>query len=179
MFTLLPREDIYLTLLPAKARRGVGQVGKDTVPARKMLEKLGFRYEGIIDPFDGGPHLHANTDDIPLVRATRKATLGKPAATSSCKGLAILSTLDGEGTFQAIQTPLVEQSDCVSIPKDAMAALGVGEGDEVAMTIIDPMPTLEQPAAGPKKRPARKKSTKKVAKTAEKTPTKTRRKNAG
>lgn len=191
MFSLLPREDIYLTLLPAKARRGVGQVGKDTVPARKMLEKLGFRYEGTIDPFDGGPHLHANTDDIPLVRATRKVTLGKAAAASACKGLAIVSVLDKEGEYAAIQTPLAERGDRVGLPKDAMAALHASEGDEVAMTIIDPMPTLEQPAAEPRKRPARKTPKKKVAKAAKKTPTKiptkiptktptkTRRKNAG
>jgi len=186
MFTLLPRDDIYLTLLPAKARRGVGQVGKDTAPARRMLEKLGFRYEGVIDPFDGGPHLHASTDDIPLVRATRRVTLGKAAAPSACKGLAILSSLDTEGSYLAVQSPLVERSGRVSIPKDTMAALGVGEGDEVALTVIDPMPTLEEPGSKPaekdraKKRAAHKKSAKSsTSKKTAKTAKKTRRKNAG
>lgn len=175
MFTLLPREDIYLTLLPAKARRGVAQVGKDTVPARKMLEKLGFRYEGIIDPFDGGPHLHANTDDIPLVRTTRTVRLGKAAPASACKGLAILSVLDSEGEYTAIQTPLAHRGETVGIPKDAMKLLGAGEGDQVAITVIDPMPTLDphephDPQASAKRTP-HKKTTKKSSKP--------RRKNAG
>lgn len=172
MFAMLPREDIYLTLLPPKARQGVGQVGKDTVPARKMLEKLGFGYRGIIDPFDGGPHLQAATDQIPLVRTTRTVRLGKAAPASACKGLAILSVLDGEGEYTAIQTPLAHRGETVGIPKDAMQLLGAGEGDEVAITVIDPMPTLEP--QGPEtntKRPTHKKTTRKTSKP--------RRKNAG
>ena len=61
MTSLLPHEDMYLTLLPPEARQGIAQVGKDTVPARKMLEALGFKYCGRIDPFDGGPHLEVMT----------------------------------------------------------------------------------------------------------------------
>jgi len=157
MFSLLPREDIYLSLLPPKARQGVGQVGKDTVPARKMLEKLGFEYKGVIDPFDGGPHLQAVTDDIPLVRATETVELGKAAALSSCKGMAIVSTLDNEGEYVALQSPFVRKGATLCLPKDAMAALHASEGDEVACTVINPMPTHEAPIEAPKKRSAHKK----------------------
>ncbi len=184
MFSLLPREDIYLTLLPPKARQGVGQVGKDTVPARRMLEKLGFAYEGVIDPFDGGPHLHANTDESPLVRATRRVELGKGAAPSACKGMSILSVLDKEGEYLAIQTPLVDRGQAVSIPRSTMALLGVSQGDEVACTVIDPMPTMDDVPTAPKpKRVSRAKTTKKSApkKTKKKTTRKTttRRKSTG
>ncbi|MFU8829708.1 MAG: arginine N-succinyltransferase, partial [Phycisphaerales bacterium] len=71
MVSLLPREEIYLSLLPPEARKLVGQVGDDTLPARKMLEDNAFKYTGRIDPFDGGPHLEAVTDEIPVVRDTR------------------------------------------------------------------------------------------------------------
>ncbi len=174
MFTLLPREDIYLTLLPPKARQGVGQVGKDTVPARKMLEKLGFRYQGVIDPFDGGPHLQAMTDDIPIVRSTHTMKLGKAAAAAACKGMAIVSVLDGEGEYIALQTPFARKGEALCLPKDVIEALGADEGDEVACTVIDPMPTLETPSLEtPKKRAAHKKTAKKT------TAKPTRRKNAG
>lgn len=157
MFSLLPRDDIYLSLLPPKARQGVGQVGKDTVPARKMLEKLGFEYQGVIDPFDGGPHLQAVTDDIPLVRATEQINLGKAAAPSACKGMAIISTLDSEGEYVALQSPFVRKGSTLCLPKDAMAALHASEGDEVACTVINPMPTLDAPAQAPKTRSTHKK----------------------
>jgi arginine N-succinyltransferase len=42
-----------------------------------MLTEVGFAYAHRIDPFDGGPHFHAKTDDISLVRATR---IGRVAA---------------------------------------------------------------------------------------------------
>lgn len=157
MFSLLPRDDIYLSLLPPKARQGVGQVGKDTVPARKMLEKLGFEYQGVIDPFDGGPHLQAITDDIPLVRATEQIRLGKAASPSACKGMAIISTLDSEGEYVALQSPFVRKGSTLCLPKDAMAALHASEGDEVACTVINPMPTLDAPAEAPKSRSTHKK----------------------
>ncbi|GIW73902.1 MAG: hypothetical protein KatS3mg103_0424 [Phycisphaerales bacterium] len=144
MFSLLPREDIYLTLLPAKARQGVGQVGKDTVPARRMLERLGFAYKGIIDPFDGGPHLEAQTDQIPLVRATRRCVVGRPVDASACRQKAILSVLDEEGEYLAIQSPVADRGERIGLPRQAMEALGLGEGDPVAVTVFDPMPQVPQ-----------------------------------
>ena len=42
MTSLLPRDEIFLTLLPPEARALIGQVGTDTAPARRMLEELGF-----------------------------------------------------------------------------------------------------------------------------------------
>ncbi|MFI4916722.1 MAG: arginine N-succinyltransferase [Phycisphaerales bacterium JB060] len=174
MFSLLPREDIYLSLLPPKARQGVGQVGKDTVPARKMLEKLGFKYQGVIDPFDGGPHLQAVTDEIPLVRATESIALGKAASPSACKGMAIISTLDNEGEYIALQSPFVRKGGSLCLPREVMAALHADEGDEVACTVINPMPTLDAPAEPPKTR-----STHKKKPTAKKTAKTTRRKKTG
>ncbi|MFN7021816.1 MAG: arginine N-succinyltransferase, partial [Phycisphaerales bacterium] len=44
MLSLLPREEIYLTLLPPEARRIIAQVGPETEPAKRLLEKLGFAY---------------------------------------------------------------------------------------------------------------------------------------
>jgi len=145
MLSLLPREDIYLTLLAPQARQVVGQVGKDTRPARRMLEKLGFAYRGVVDPFDGGPHLEAKTDDVPLVNASGPVELGKPAAASACRDLGIFSVLDGEGEFVAIQTPFARRGQRVSIPGQALEALGVKPGERVACTVIDPLPGTTAP----------------------------------
>src|SRR5690606_38175876 len=83
MTSLLPREEIYLTLLSAEARRSVGEVNVETVRARRMLENIGFRYHDMVDPFDGGPHLECPTDDITIVKATRRVPLLGPADESS------------------------------------------------------------------------------------------------
>jgi arginine N-succinyltransferase len=64
IFSLFPSGKIYTTFLPAEARNSIGKVGKDTEPVLHMLNKIGFTYKNQVDPFDGGPHLWANVDEI-------------------------------------------------------------------------------------------------------------------
>ena len=61
----LPRRGRCTPRCSPEARNPIGKVGDETRPARAMLEKQGFRYEGDIDPFDGGPYLEALRDEIP------------------------------------------------------------------------------------------------------------------
>lgn len=68
--SLFPKTPIYLTLLPPDVRHSIGEVGKSTVPAKKLLESQGFVYSGQLDPFDGGPHLRCKTKDILVVKKT-------------------------------------------------------------------------------------------------------------
>jgi arginine N-succinyltransferase len=105
MTALLPIGDIQLSILPPEVRMQFGEVGKETVPARRMLEKLGFKYENFVDPFDGGPYLFAKTDEISIVRDTRRLELGEPVEKADAGGLAIVSILDKDGEFFAVQTP--------------------------------------------------------------------------
>lgn len=64
IFSLFPSGKIYTTFLPAEAKNSIGKVGKETEPVLHMLKKIGFEYKSQVDPFDGGPHLWANVDDI-------------------------------------------------------------------------------------------------------------------
>jgi arginine N-succinyltransferase len=64
IFSLFPTGKIYTTFLPAEARNAIGKVGKETEPVLHMLKKIGFQYLNQVDPFDGGPHLWANLQDI-------------------------------------------------------------------------------------------------------------------
>ena len=137
---LLPKEDIYLSLLPPEARDVVGKVGAETIPARKMLEKLGFAYTDTIDPFDGGPHLEAVTDDIPIVRGTRPATLGPAAASpAACTRHGFVSTLNTEGEFKAVETDFaIDAKHRVSLPRPLMAEIGWESGASIGVTIFPP-----------------------------------------
>lgn len=120
MTSLLPKEDLYLTLLSPNARSVVGQVGKDTIPAKKMLEKLGFQYTGRIDPFDGGPHLEAVTDEIPLIRDTRRIEYTGEAKPEQTTTHGLISNADDSGRFLACYAPMVVEGDSVRLlPEDA------------------------------------------------------------
>ena len=70
---LFPQDPLYATLLPANVQALIGQVGPKTKGVERMLRAIGFEYAHKIDPFDGGPHFHARTDAISLVRETRRA----------------------------------------------------------------------------------------------------------
>lgn len=146
--SLLPRDELYLSLLPPAARAVIGEVGPETQPARRMLEKLGFKYEGFVDPFDGGPHLTAATDEIPLVRDTRRAALGEPVEETLCDRVGIVSVLKGNGDFVAAHGPFtLDAASRVCLPFEKHEALG-GEIDaSVGVTPTDGLGPVDQTAA--------------------------------
>ncbi|WP_127715637.1 arginine N-succinyltransferase [Halobacteriovorax sp. HLS] len=68
ILSLYPSDTIYETLLPLEARNAIGKVGKDTLPVKRMLESIGFKYTKEVDPFDGGPHYRAKLTEIEPVK---------------------------------------------------------------------------------------------------------------
>ena len=68
ILNLFPQGTIYTKLLPDEAGNSIGMVGNDTLPVKKMLEKIGFKYTNEVDPFDGGPHYRAKTSDITIIK---------------------------------------------------------------------------------------------------------------
>ena len=124
---LFPKDEIYLSLFPLEVQNVVGAVSRETIPAKRMLEALGFKNRGFVDPFDGGPHLDATTDEVTLVRETRPVTL-KPAASPPHAGAAfrepiIASTLSADGEFRAVEAFAEGLGATISLAPEAHAAL--------------------------------------------------------
>ena len=135
-----PREEMFVSLLPPEARNLIGKVGPETEPAKKLLEGIGFRDMGHVDPFDGGPYLEARVDEIELVRTTSTATLGKPVEDGPTRGF--VSVHRGRD-FRALRTAYTQDRGEVSIPAEAADHLGAKVGDEVAVTPL-PAPAARQ-----------------------------------
>jgi arginine N-succinyltransferase len=74
---LFPEGTIYASLMPKQAQEVIGKVGAQTRGVEKMLRRIGFRYAERVDPFDGGPHFTAPTDEISLVQRTHRAKVAK------------------------------------------------------------------------------------------------------
>ncbi len=138
MLALLPREEIYLTLLPPEARAVIGEVGPETLPARRMLEKIGFRYKDFVDPFDGGPHLEAHTGEIKLVKDTRLLPLGEPINPSAATRSGIVSRLDPDGEFRAAHVDFTDTASTVRLSRESMKLLAVEPGMPVGFTPMEP-----------------------------------------
>lgn len=139
MTSLLPREPIYLSLLPPEARNLVGRVGPDTEPARAMLEDLGFRYTNRVDPFDGGPHLEALTDQIPLVRDSHTSAYDGPCPEDATDQSGFVSVEFDDGTFLAGYTTFRRSKDnaTIQIAEPWADYFGVKKGHTVGVTPLD------------------------------------------
>lgn len=133
--SLFPRTEIYLSLLPPEARRLVGTVGDETQPALRMLERNGFVNRDHVDPFDGGPYLEAQRDEIPVVRSTfaRKLIAARP------KGRSLQAIVSAHGTqgFKATRSKVLLTGEGAWIPSDTVAALSAKVGERIGVTLID------------------------------------------
>jgi arginine N-succinyltransferase len=132
---LFPQELIYTCLLPRHVQALIGTVGPQTRGVEKMLRKIGFEYAHRIDPFDGGPHFVAATDDVALVRATRRARVVAIAAADDGRPRGIVAAEhDGSPRFLAVGTRFRPGPGAgeIGLPDAARAALGVQPGDEIA-----------------------------------------------
>jgi arginine N-succinyltransferase len=129
---LFPSGMIYASLLSREAQAIIGKVGAQTRGVEKMLRRAGFRYARRIDPFDGGPHFIADVSDVGPIEATRSLTvrLGMPVGGRRALVGRELATMP---FFRAIAAPAVLGSDQVTLSDEAARALGVSEGDPVAV----------------------------------------------
>ncbi|KYG60715.1 arginine N-succinyltransferase [Bdellovibrio bacteriovorus] len=126
--SLFPQDDIYLALLDAKARLVLGRVGEATKPAQHLLESIGFNYLDEVDPFDGGPHYGANTEDIlPIKYGKRlKVTEFKDAA---YKEQSLVAATGEE--FKACLASADIRGQEIAIAPISRQLLGVEVGEEV------------------------------------------------
>jgi arginine N-succinyltransferase len=131
--TLFPQDPLYATLLPTDVQNLIGQVGPETKSVERTLRQLGFEYASRIDPFDGGPHFHARTDDISVVRGLRRARVALAPAGAS--GVTVLVAREGEAPPFFLAARLdgaVVAGDTLALPPDSLSALSLAPGDEVA-----------------------------------------------
>ncbi len=61
---LLPNYPILIDLLPKDAQDVIAQVHDNTVPAKKILEQEGFKFNGLVGIFEPGPVLEAKLKNV-------------------------------------------------------------------------------------------------------------------
>jgi arginine N-succinyltransferase len=136
--TLFPQDPIYASLLPPGAQERIGQVGPKSKPVEGMLVRAGFRYAHRIDPFDGGPHFQARTDELAPVKATRRLTVTAVGALAADAPWAVVAVQNKDAAvpFVALRTQIEEREGGVALPAEAAALLGVSAGASVALLAL-------------------------------------------
>ena len=137
---LMPEHPIYLSMLSEEAQKVIGQVHEDTKGALKILEGEGFRSNGMIDIFDGGPQVHCPLKEIRIVTRSRRVKLseidkspdkegpGEPA------GQYIVSAWGPDNNkkdFRSCRTDIRETPEGPALPEKVARRLEIKPGDEI------------------------------------------------
>ncbi len=104
---LMPKHPVYTVMLPQAARAVMGQPHETGVPAMRLLEREGFRYDRYIDIFDGGPTLCVHTDHIRTLAESASGPLDAAPPAAPTRHLAASGQL---AQFRAWMT-LAERMD--------------------------------------------------------------------
>jgi arginine N-succinyltransferase len=143
--TLFPQDPIYASVLPDSAQALIGQVGPSSKAVEKLLRRIGFDYAQRIDPFDGGPHFHARTDDITLVRQLRPARLAAGAATDAPLRPVLVARQRATAPYVLAMralAPAPQQANdgTLALPADVAHQLQLVPGDELAYLLLHIVP---------------------------------------
>lgn len=126
---LFPSGVVYASLLSAEAQAVIGKVGHQTKGVEKMLSRVGFRYAHRVDPFDGGPHFVARSDEVSVIR--RYQQLPASLATDEAASLGLVATVGTAPPYcRAVSCPVV-WGTTLGLPSRAFDALSLREGDLV------------------------------------------------
>lgn len=138
---LFPTGNIYASLLAPEAQEVIGKVGPATEGVRKMLEGIGFHPVDRIDPFDGGPHFEADTNDLWPVTETRaaRALIGDGRAISDGPGESAEGLVSWEppprlraGRFLSVWSDFrFGEGGTVEIPEETAEVLRLKGGEAV------------------------------------------------
>jgi len=143
---LFPEGDVYASVLSPQAQKVIGEVGPQTKGVEKLLERIGFRYCDRVDPFDGGPHFLAGTDDITLVQESHPARVSHiwpseppPCANGEVRHRAVVAIEMADPPFwKSVMVPFEEDDGGVMLRAADAKVLGVSVGDTVLLLPIHP-----------------------------------------
>lgn len=127
---LMPQHPVYVAMLPEDARYCLGRPHDTGQPAYRMLIDEGFRDDGYVDIFDGGPLVTAHQQDIKAIHESRIVKVADGAAGAGASDMLI-----ARGTGAAFRcarggSEFTDNGE-LRLAEPLMRALNVAAGDEV------------------------------------------------
>lgn len=129
---LFPNSPIYTSLLPDHVQELIGTVGEPTLPVEKMLERIGFAWDGSIDPFDGGPTFRVRTRDCEATRRVQWETFAGKYEGNDPDGWAMIGfEYEGKSVrFRSTYGPYKRTDDGIEFFSEGMDILRMNPGDQ-------------------------------------------------
>lgn len=126
---LMPKQPIYVNLLPESAQKVIGQPNVKGQSALAMLKKEGFRWNGHVDIFDAAPSVDTCIDDIVSVKDSELAPL-VGMCDDNVAQQAMISNSD-INHFSVCNTGLAVEQEGIRLPSNTIAQLNLSIGDSV------------------------------------------------
>jgi arginine N-succinyltransferase len=128
-----PRYPIFISMLPAAAQEALGRPHDDGRPAHAMLLTEGFRDEGYVDIFDGGPTLVAPIDAVRTVAASREVTYA--GETSEGSGALIAAGLGAD--FRLVRGRATMEAKKARLAPHCGRLLAIAEGEMLRVAQVE------------------------------------------
>jgi arginine N-succinyltransferase len=128
---LMPKHPLYTSFLTPEAQAAIGQTHPHTLPARRMLESEGFRYEGYVDIFDAGPTVECDVDDVSAVSHSRVYEVVIDDAAPASNAVNYLVSNTGFDGYRAALVKAVPDAENFAIDAGTAAALNVQAGGSI------------------------------------------------
>ncbi|MDP4605309.1 MAG: arginine N-succinyltransferase [Erythrobacter sp.] len=126
---LMPKHPVYIAMLDDDARSVIGVPHPTGRAAMRMLENEGFRHDGYVDIFDGGPTMVAHTNMVTSVKNSASATVTGLDLTEGERAILATGHL---GTFRAcFGARALDADGGIAIDSASADLLDVCEGDTV------------------------------------------------
>jgi arginine N-succinyltransferase len=125
---LMPKHPVYVAMLNETARSAIGLPHPSGRAAMRMLEAEGFRYQGYVDIFDGGPTMIAETDKVKSVAEARSGAVVAIDGGTGGKALLAAGRL---GSFRACYGRCHAVDTGFGIDAASAELLEIGPGDTV------------------------------------------------
>jgi arginine N-succinyltransferase len=126
---LMPKHPVYVAMLDEGARAVIGVPHPSGRAAMRMLEDEGFRFEGYVDIFDGGPTMVARTDNVTSVRNSTPARVTALDASEGEKAILATGRL---GSFRAcFGARVLDGEGGIAIDAASADLLDLRQGDRV------------------------------------------------
>jgi arginine N-succinyltransferase len=134
---LMPKHPIYTVLLPRETQAVMGKVHPQTAPALHLLEQEGFRYQGYIDIFDGGPTVEAPLAEIRSIKRSRVLPAKRSSAGAvSGYGATCLIANSQLHNYRCALAELSPGDDSLEISPELAKALLVKSGEPVRIVAL-------------------------------------------
>ncbi|NVE93564.1 arginine N-succinyltransferase [Altererythrobacter lutimaris] len=126
---LMPKHPVYIAMLDDDARSVIGVPHPTGRAAMRMLENEGFRYEGYVDIFDGGPTMIAPTDSVKSVAESSELTISDVDCQEGERAILACGKLSDFRACYGART--INADGSIAVDSAAADLLDVKTGDKV------------------------------------------------